>query len=90
MAAFPKPRFGFGRTTTNDEVTPVAMTTVEGDKKDPAIGSPDDTAADQSNEKPPLELPSQDAQRGVQNVEAVTLTWSKNSLIAVFILYVLF
>lgn len=30
-------------------------------------------------------LPSEDAQRGVQQVEAVTLTWSKPSLIAVFI-----
>lgn len=32
------------------------------------------------------ELISEDAQRGVQNVEAVTLTWSRGSLVAVFIL----
>ncbi|RFU25912.1 hypothetical protein B7463_g10421, partial [Scytalidium lignicola] len=31
-------------------------------------------------------LPTQDAQRGVQQVEAVTLTWTKPYLIAVFIL----
>ncbi|KAL4793135.1 major facilitator superfamily domain-containing protein [Aspergillus venezuelensis] len=30
-------------------------------------------------------LPTRDAQRGVQDVEAVTLTWSKGTLIAVFI-----
>lgn len=30
------------------------------------------------------ELPSQDIQRGVQDVEAITLSWSKASLIAVF------
>ena len=33
-------------------------------------------------------LPVQDAQRGVQDMEAITLTWSKQSLVAVFILYV--
>ena len=33
-------------------------------------------------------LPARDAQRGVQDVEAVTLTWSKGTLIAVFIKYV--
>ncbi|ORZ08153.1 major facilitator superfamily domain-containing protein [Absidia repens] len=31
------------------------------------------------------ERPEEDAQRGVQDVEAVTLTWSKTTLIAVFI-----
>lgn len=31
------------------------------------------------------ERPSQDIQRGVQNVEAVTLAWSRKALIAVFV-----
>ncbi|KAI7884201.1 MFS general substrate transporter [Lichtheimia hyalospora FSU 10163] len=37
------------------------------------------------NEESQPEQPSTDAQRGVQDVEAVTLTWSKPTLIAVFI-----
>ncbi|CEP08205.1 hypothetical protein [Parasitella parasitica] len=32
-----------------------------------------------------IEVPTQDVQKGVKDVEAVTLTWSKTSLIAVFI-----
>lgn len=36
------------------------------------------------------ELPTEDAQRGVKDFEAVTLTWSKSTLIAVFIKYVYF
>ncbi|RMZ78843.1 hypothetical protein DV738_g3683, partial [Chaetothyriales sp. CBS 135597] len=45
--------------------------------------------APSSNEdtKPETELPAEDAQRGVQDAEAVTLTWSKGTLITVFILY---
>ncbi|CDH49602.1 mfs siderophore iron [Lichtheimia corymbifera JMRC:FSU:9682] len=37
------------------------------------------------NDESQPEQPSTDAQRGVQDVEAVTLTWSKPTLIAVFI-----
>lgn len=33
-------------------------------------------------------LPSRDAQRGVQNIQAVTLAWTKKSLAALLILYV--
>lgn len=33
-------------------------------------------------------LPDENAQKGVQDVEAVTLSWSKSALIAVFIKYV--
>ena len=33
-------------------------------------------------------LPTEDAQRGVQKIEAVTLAWSKKSLATVLILYI--
>lgn len=36
------------------------------------------------------EIPDGSAQHGVQDVEAVTMTWSKKTLIAVFIKYVHF
>jgi hypothetical protein len=38
-------------------------------------------------EAPAAERPTEDAQRGVQNVEAVTLTWSKKALVGIFIKY---
>ncbi|KAK8126965.1 major facilitator superfamily domain-containing protein [Apiospora kogelbergensis] len=37
------------------------------------------------DEKPEPELPSEDAQQGVHDVEAVTLSWSRGTLIAVFL-----
>ena len=40
------------------------------------------------DEKPEPELPSEDAQQGVHDVEAVTLSWSRGTLIAVFLKYV--
>lgn len=42
----------------------------------------DDPEAD--DKKSSLELPDEQAQRGVQDVEAVALAWSKKSLVAVF------
>ncbi|KAI0162069.1 general substrate transporter [Xylariaceae sp. FL1272] len=42
-------------------------------------------AAENDIEKPVTPRVSEDAQRGVQDVEAVTLSWSKTALIAVFI-----
>lgn len=37
------------------------------------------------NDKPEAEMPSTDAQSGVQQIEALTLSWSKGALIAVFV-----
>ena len=44
----------------------------------------DDNAADLKQEQ---ELPDLDAQRGVQKVEAVTLSWTRKSLAAMLIMY---
>lgn len=35
-------------------------------------------------EKPQLERPSENLQRGVQDIEALTLSWSKTALIIIF------
>lgn len=51
-----------------------------------AAMSPADVDTDEPPSKDPEDVPTDDAQRGIQDVEAVTLTWSKPSLIAVFIL----
>lgn len=72
-------------------------TQVAEDTVDPANAQPDiitNRDADTKNNeetvnddlKPDMELPDLDAQRGVQTVEAVTMTWSRNSLIGVFAL----
>jgi hypothetical protein len=39
--------------------------------------------ANASDENP--EVPAEDTQRGVRDVEAITLSWSKTMLIAVFV-----
>lgn len=66
------------------------MSSVEkGDKKDPATATAadeatDDATASNKNDDTPAEVPDENLQYGVQDVEAVTLTWSKTSLIIVF------
>jgi hypothetical protein len=48
----------------------------------------DDLILNYTNSEPPREqMPDEHAQRGVQDVEAVALTWSKGYLIAVFVKY---
>jgi len=56
----------------------------EKNKEDPAIGT---TGTDGSGDLQD-ELPTENAQRGVHDVEAVTLTWTKTTLVAVFLKYV--
>lgn len=89
MAVFPKLRPGFRRTMTDEAGTSVAMSsmsTAEKNKKDTASAA---VTESNDNEESQVQRPSEDVQRGVQDVEAVTLTWSKTSLILVFLKYVL-
>lgn len=99
MALLPKIQSVFGRRATDDGVDSVPVELVdekkdavrqdpisEGNEKnreDPAIGT---TGTDSNDEQD--QLPTQDAQRGVHDVEAVTLTWTKTTLVAVFLKYV--
>lgn len=85
-ALFSKLRLGRGKTTEAD--APVVISTLADNKQDATTGLPDGVTAINDHDKPQLDLPSEDAQRGVQGVQAVTLTWSKKSLVTVFILYV--
>jgi hypothetical protein len=85
MTVIPRLRAGFRRSTAEEAATDIAVHTLEENKN--AIGVSD--AAVRENDadlKPWPELPSGDAQQGVKTIEAVTLTWSKASLIAVFLL----
>ncbi|KAH6967766.1 MFS transporter [Ilyonectria sp. MPI-CAGE-AT-0026] len=60
-----------------------ANTPVDDDKQGPVV---DGVRASDSGDESQRDKIQEDAQRGVQKVEAVTLTWSRNSLIAVFFL----
>lgn len=60
------------------------MSTMEENK----TGFASDSAVEKSdNDQPQSDLPNEETQRGVQDIEAVTLSWSKASLIAVFLKY---
>ncbi|KAJ5593915.1 MFS siderophore iron transporter [Penicillium hispanicum] len=71
----------FRRNTTETPPSPtVDVTTVEENKRDPAV---DAVTAPNGNDGQP-QLPDEDLQHGVQDAEAVTLSWSKWTLIGVF------
>ncbi|KAK6594962.1 MFS siderophore iron [Botrytis cinerea] len=99
MGALSKFRPGFRRKATEDiinESSEVAMADMpasnEKNSATPAVTGADDTiSSSNANDLPISEqaekdaLPTENAQRGVQEVEAVALTWTKPMLIAVFL-----
>ena len=87
MGKLPNFRNTFRRTTTDDTINQVATAPVEENKTDPATVETGPASKETGDLQE--ELPGEDLQRGVQDVEAVTLSWSKASLIAVFAKYVL-
>lgn len=72
-------RNAFRRQTTDNAVTQVDMNMAEDRKGDPGA------AAENNGIGNEMETPKEDLQRGVQDIEAMTATWSKWALIAVFI-----
>ncbi|KAL2838040.1 major facilitator superfamily domain-containing protein [Aspergillus pseudoustus] len=68
--------------TESDETISIDLNSARGDK---GLASADGAPTASTFFRPDDNLPTRTAQRGVQDVEAVTLTWSKNTLIAVFI-----
>ncbi|KAL4804591.1 major facilitator superfamily-domain-containing protein [Aspergillus unguis] len=73
-------RSAFRRQNTQESVTPVAVDTTQESKTDPSPESGNDLVNPED-----AAVPTEDAQRGVQDVEAVTMTWTKGTLIAVFV-----
>ena len=84
MGKLPNFRNTIRRTTTDDTINQASTATAEERKTDPSNVE----SGPMSKETRESELPGEDLQRGVQDVEAVTLSWSKASLIAVFLKYV--
>lgn len=72
------------RGSPSEKNTPATTADIERERAE-KDGATDDAAAVDSYED---ERPGEDLQRGVQQVEAVTLSWSKGTLIAVFLKYV--
>ncbi len=70
-----------GGSADNEKQASAAVPDVEGEK---GVVTDDVAAADSIEDL----RPGDDLQRGVQQVEAVTLSWSKATLIGVFIKYV--
>lgn len=95
MAILPGFRPSFRREATDDVSSATAMNDIPSKNSlgEPSIKHPAQISINESAQSscsdPSPELPTSDAQRGVQDVEAVTLTWSKQSLILLFILCVL-
>ena len=67
------------RSLTQETITEVSVPT-DGEKK-----SEIPTEAGVLPNKEDVEVPTEDLQQGVKNVEAVTLSWTKTMLIAVFV-----
>lgn len=83
MAVLNRFRAAFRRAPTEDDaVTSALPDSTEENKKEHAT---DDAAVVNGSDESQPERVSEDVQRGVAAVEAVTLAWSKNALIAVFV-----
>lgn len=77
-------RPGLRHTTSHSEdgEEPATVLNTTAAEKGPAGNSPEDGKADDGLDG---SVPAQDAQGGVQDIEGVTLAWTRNSLIGVFI-----
>jgi hypothetical protein len=73
-------RTAFRRSSTQESVTPVAVSTAG--EKNGQLPADAETAMPATADNP--EVPTEDTQLGVKEVEAVTLSWTKTMLIAVF------
>ena len=73
-------RSAFRRSSTQESVVPVAVTA--NGEKNQDIPQDAESAMPATAENPAV--PTEDTQQGVKDLEAVTLSWSKTTLILVF------
>lgn len=77
----------FRRRTTEDSLTQVDVNTAEESKRDVPV---DGVAAENNgavDADQPEQTPEEELHRGVHDIEAMTQTWSRGALIAVFLKY---
>lgn len=72
----------FRRPTSNDEIVEEPTPTTAATDQEKGVNAAD---VDDTEEKPE-EVPDESAQTGVQDIEAMTLAWTKASLISTFVL----
>lgn len=77
-------RFRAFRRQSTEETVPAVTTSTDEKTASVVDGTVPVTEEEQHNSR----RPSEDVQRGVKNIEATTLTWTKGTLIAVFIKFV--
>lgn len=70
--------------------TAVSIDPIDGNKSASATDDAVPNDSEQESSSQDNAVPTEDAQAGVREVEGVTLSWSKKSLVAVFIKYVTF
>ena len=77
----------FRRQTTENTFTQVDVTTTQESKREvPADGvAAENNGAVDADQ--PVQTPEEELHRGVHDMEAMTCTWSKGALIAVFLKY---
>lgn len=75
------------RETAQDAGDVIALSTIPDNKNISAVDEAGLGGLGEDAPEKDQERPSEGVQVGVQDVEAVTLTWSRTSLVAVFILY---
>ena len=80
MGSFSKLRPTFRRATTDAANVPTDSIEVTEQSKNGEVEAQPDEIAEWKAQQP-----NEDAQRGVRMVEGITLTWSKGSLIWIFI-----
>lgn len=86
MASSSKFRPGFGRTTTDDAIKLATINTKEQtDQEAIEEQNTENVTENPADDLSKPDLPTQGLQRGVQDVESVTRTWSKKALVAVFL-----
>lgn len=67
------------------ENTTVDLVYLKDDQKSDSEKQIDDTTTSNANDDTKSELPSENVQHGIHDAEAITMSWSKKSLIAVFL-----
>ena len=91
MSALSRLRPGFQRTATDDiGGTSTEVNNMSDSQKQASAATNDASSGDDKSHEPTPYLPDEDAQRGVKMAEGIALTWSKKSLIWVFIKSVLY
>lgn len=78
-------RSTFRRQTTDDAVTRVEVNTAEDIKQSTVTAGASAENNVVSDEEQTMETPEEEVQRGVKDMEAMTQSWSKWALLAVFL-----